>query len=138
MASTQYICSSNMQVHNFIIFCPLGKTLLPVRWIVAVLAFFGFIFNYMLRVNINLTIVSMVNYTQDENDTDNINECNRVKRLDYITFIFNYFTCSVLRSLKWLGKVKKDLGRQHGFDPITFIFSENSNYWRKNLLEVIR
>ena len=44
----------------------------------------------MLRVNINLTIVSMVNYTQDENDTDNINECNRVKRLDHITFIFNY------------------------------------------------
>ena len=69
---------------------------------VAVLAFFGFVFNYMLRVNINLTIVSMVNYTQDENDTDNINECNRVKRLDHITFIFNYFTCSVLRSLKWL------------------------------------
>ena len=48
------------------------------RWIVAVLAFFGFIFNYMLRVNINLTIVSMVNFTQDENDTD-INECNKVK-----------------------------------------------------------
>ena len=64
----------------------------------AVLAFFGFIFNYMLRVNINLTIVSMVNYTQDENDTDNINECNRVKRLYPITFIFNYFTRSVLRA----------------------------------------
>ena len=40
----------------------------------------------------------MVNYTQDENDTDNINECNRVKRLDPITFIFNYFTRSVLRA----------------------------------------
>ena len=64
----------------------LGKTVLPVRWMVAVLAFFGFVFNYMLRVNINLTIVSMVNYTQDENDTDNINECNRVKTLYYITF----------------------------------------------------
>ena len=25
-----------------------------------------------------------------------------------------------------------------GIDPITFTFSENSNYWRKSLLEVIR
>ena len=51
------------------------------RWAVAVLAFFGFIFNYMLRVNINLTIVSMVNYTKDDNDTDDINECNKVYTL---------------------------------------------------------
>ena len=27
---------------------------------------------------------------------------------------------------------------QTGFDPITFSFSENSNYWRESLLEVIR
>lgn len=47
-----------------------------VRWIVAFLAFVGFIFNYMLRVNINLTIVSMVNFTIEENDTEN--ECNRM------------------------------------------------------------
>ena len=25
-----------------------------------------------------------------------------------------------------------------GFDPITFTFSENSNYWRERFLEVIR
>ena len=102
--------ASSIYVHNFTIFCPLGKTLLPVRWIVAVLAFFGFIFNYMLRVNINLTIVSMVNYTQDENDTDNINECNRVKRLDHITFIFNYllYMLSVkVFKMVTVGKVKK-------------------------------
>ena len=24
-----------------------------------------------------------------------------------------------------------------GFDPITFTFNENSNYWRESLLEVI-
>lgn len=29
----------------------------------AVLAFIGFVFNYMLRVNINLTVVYMVNHT---------------------------------------------------------------------------
>ena len=30
------------------------------------------------------------------------------------------------------------LRRQPGFNPITFIFSENSNYWRETLLEGIR
>ena len=25
-----------------------------------------------------------------------------------------------------------------GFDPITFTFSENSNYWQKRFLEVLR
>ncbi len=49
---------------------------LPVRWIVAFLAFVGFIFNYMLRVNINLTIVAMVNFTETENETASIQECN--------------------------------------------------------------
>ena len=32
--------------------------------------------------------------------------------------------------------IRKDLRRQPGFDSITF--SENSNYWRESLLEVIR
>ena len=50
---------------------------LPVRWGVAFLAFIGFIFNYMLRVNINVTIVAMVNFTAFENDEKNItaDEC---------------------------------------------------------------
>lgn len=49
----------------------------PVRWGVAFLAFIGFIFNYMLRVNINVTIVAMVNFTAFENDEKNItvDEC---------------------------------------------------------------
>ena len=38
-------------------------SIFPIRWAVAILAFVGFIFNYMLRVNINITIVSMVNFT---------------------------------------------------------------------------
>ena len=33
-------------------------------------------------------------------------------------------------------KSRKDLRRYLRFDPITF--SENSNYWRESLLEVIR
>ena len=33
---------------------------------------------------------------------------------------------------------RNDLRRQPEFDPITFTFSENSNYWREILLEVIR
>ena len=49
---------------------------LPVRWTVALLAFVGFIFNYMLRVNINLTIVSMVNFTQPNDTSADVNECN--------------------------------------------------------------
>ena len=32
----------------------------------------------------------------------------------------------------------KDLRRQPGFDPITFTFSENSNYWLESLLEITR
>ena len=36
---------------------------LPVRYIVVVMAFFGFIINYMLRNNLNLAIVAMVNHT---------------------------------------------------------------------------
>ncbi len=51
---------------------------MQVRWVVAFLAFVGFIFNYMLRVNINLTIVSMVNYTQQNDDADVVNECGKV------------------------------------------------------------
>ena len=35
-------------------------------------------------------------------------------------------------------KVEKDLRRQSGFNPITFTFSENSNYWQESLLEAIR
>ena len=46
--------------------CP---TWLPVRYVFCFLAFIGFVFNYTLRVNINLVITSMVNYTAI-NDTD--------------------------------------------------------------------
>ena len=56
---------------------PKRPSRLPVRWGVAFLAFIGFIFNYMLRVNINVTIVAMVNFTAFENDEKNItvDEC---------------------------------------------------------------
>ena len=37
--------------------------LVPVRYIVVIMIFFGMLFNYMIRVNINLTIVAMVNHT---------------------------------------------------------------------------
>ena len=36
---------------------------LPVRYIFTLLAFVGFVFNYTLRININLVITSMVNNT---------------------------------------------------------------------------
>ena len=35
-----------------------------------------------------------------------------------------------------LNKVKRDLRRLPGFDPITFTFSENSNSRQESLLEV--
>ena len=36
---------------------------LPVRYIFTILAFIGFVFNYTLRINMNLVITSMVNHT---------------------------------------------------------------------------
>ena len=36
---------------------------LPVRYIFTILAFIRFVFNYTLRININLVITSMVNHT---------------------------------------------------------------------------
>ena len=36
---------------------------IPVRYLFAALAFIGFIFNYTLRINMNLVITSMVNQT---------------------------------------------------------------------------
>ena len=42
---------------------------IPVRYIFTILAFLSSVFNYTLRVNINLVITSMVNHTA-LNDTD--------------------------------------------------------------------
>ena len=40
---------------------------LPVRYIFTILAFIGFVFNYTLRINMNLVITSMVNHTALDN-----------------------------------------------------------------------
>ena len=42
---------------------------IPIRYVFTLLAFVGFVFNYTLRININLVITSMVNHTA-LNDTD--------------------------------------------------------------------
>ena len=52
---------------------------LPVRYIFTILAFIGFVFNYTLRININLVITSMVNHTA-LNDTDNY-KLNSTKKM---------------------------------------------------------
>ena len=36
---------------------------LPVRYIFSILAFLGFVFNYALRVNMNVVILAMMNHT---------------------------------------------------------------------------
>ena len=36
---------------------------LPVRYIFSILAFIGFVFNYTLRINMNVVILAMVNHT---------------------------------------------------------------------------
>ena len=41
----------------------------PIRYVFTLLAFLGFVFNYTLRININLMITTMVNHTA-LNDTD--------------------------------------------------------------------
>ena len=40
------------------------------RYVLTVLAFFGYACNYMLRVNMNMAIVSMVNHTALDNSTN--------------------------------------------------------------------
>jgi hypothetical protein len=49
-------------------------------------------------------------------------------------------TTRMLTLMKWVIYFfsREYLGRQPGFDPITFTFNENSNCWQENLLEVIR
>ena len=49
--------------------------IVPTRYVVAFLGFVGFLFNYMLRVNINFTIVSMVNFESNETSDDALDEC---------------------------------------------------------------
>jgi hypothetical protein len=43
--------------------------------VIALLGFLGFTFNYMLRVNINFTIVSMVNYDTNSSNNDSLDGC---------------------------------------------------------------
>ena len=47
---------------------------IPVRYVFTLLAFFGFVFNYSLRININLVITAMVNHTALNDTTDQNNK----------------------------------------------------------------
>ncbi|KAK3877665.1 hypothetical protein Pcinc_017627 [Petrolisthes cinctipes] len=47
---------------------------LPKRYVVAFMSFLGFVVNYMLRVNINLTIVAMVKTSNSSNSSDSVQE----------------------------------------------------------------
>merc|ERR1719186_2058043 len=55
-------------------------TCIPVRYVFTVLAFVGFVFNYTLRININMVITSMVNHTA-LNDIDDY-KLNSTKKND--------------------------------------------------------
>lgn len=48
---------------------------IPVRYLIAFFGFLGFTFNYMLRVNFNFTIVSMVNFYPDNSTSNSSSEC---------------------------------------------------------------
>nr|XP_027225758.1 putative inorganic phosphate cotransporter [Penaeus vannamei] len=48
---------------------------IPKRYIVALMAFLGMVFNYMLRVNINLTIVAMVKAANTTNKSEAEDVC---------------------------------------------------------------
>ena len=50
----------------------------------------------------------------------------------------NDWNCIPMYMMKFKSYFRKYLRRYPGFDPITFSFSENSNYWQESLLEVIR
>lgn len=56
----------------------LPHSIIPVRYIVVFMIFLGMMFNYILRVNINITLVAMVNYTAlpEDNDTKS-GQCGR-------------------------------------------------------------
>jgi len=51
---------------------------IPVRYIFSILAFIGFVFNYTLRINMNLVITSMVNHTA----LDDSYKMNSTKKAD--------------------------------------------------------
>ena len=70
---------------------------LPIRYVFTFLAFIGFVFNYTLRVNINLVITSMVNHTA-LNDTDHYKLGTERKAVSVHQIMLNY---CVLRNL-WL------------------------------------
>ena len=53
---------------------------LPVRYTLCFLAFVGIIFNYILRININIAILSVVNHTALSNNTENSENRNHVSR----------------------------------------------------------
>ena len=57
--------------------------------------------------------------------------CNQEWFQSSIDIVAPFLTVNVWKS-------RKDVRRLPEFDPITFTFSENSNYWQENLLEVIR
>ena len=54
---------------------------LPVRYVFTALAFIGFVFNYTLRINMNLVITSMVNHTA-LNNTESF-KLNSTRKVSY-------------------------------------------------------
>jgi len=58
---------------------PSYEGLFPVRYLVAFFGFMGFAFNYMLRVNFNFTIVSMVNFYANSSTANETSDCGFIE-----------------------------------------------------------
>lgn len=82
---------------------------LPRRYVVAIMAFLGMVCNYMLRVNINLTIVSMVKGSNSSQDSNSAMEvCNYTDSGDHSDeeegeFEWDEFTQSLITSSFFMG-----------------------------------
>jgi len=69
----------------------LTKRHIPYRYVLTVLGFIGFVFNYMLRVNINLIITSMVrDKDSTENQSDLFDWDSKVRNDVISTFFYGY------------------------------------------------
>ena len=67
------------------------------RYVLTVLAFFGYACNYMLRVNMNMAIVSMVNHTALDNSTnDKLNSTDKDNKQVNLEIIHIYICVYIL------------------------------------------
>ena len=76
---------------------------IPTRYAVATVAFVNFIYVYMLRLNVNIVIVAMVNYTAiPHTNITTAEECGHDAAQNNNTEIRPDFTVNIFFQIKWI------------------------------------